>query len=213
LGLTEIMVKDISNFSQEELLEISKEINKSPHNLFKLLNNLLDWARMQQGTVTFHPAEIILSDLILQNIDLVAMRAEQKKIELIVEIPKNYKVYADEAMLNSIIRNFISNAVKFTKPNGKIKVSAKKTESNTMEISVTDSGIGIPELLAKNLFKIDEKVKRKGTDGEESTGLGLLLCKEFVGKNGGTIWVESEEENIETGKLGRTTFTFTLPCV
>jgi|GEM_PF-1687784 len=113
-------------------------------------------------------------------------------------------VHADEAMLNTILRNLLSNAVKFTRQGGKVIVRAAETENNMMEISVTDSGIGMSEDLSQKLFKVDEKVGRKGTDGESSTGLGLLLCKEFVEKHGGRIRVES-------GKGKGSTFYFTIP--
>ncbi|MEI7811669.1 MAG: PAS domain S-box protein [Ignavibacteria bacterium] len=205
MGLTELMAEDINNFSQDELSEVAREMHMNAQNIFTLLNNLLEWARMQQGAINFEPVEIDLSEIVSQNLDLSIKRGEQKGIEIINQIDKNQIVKADEAMLNSILRNLLSNAVKFTKHGGKVKVSSKETENNMVKISVTDSGIGMPEDISEKLFKIAEKVGRRGTDNEPSTGLGLLLCKEFVEKHGGRIWVESVDG---TG----TTFHFTLPA-
>jgi len=204
MGLTEVMAEDITRFSLTELSNLTKGMNSSANNLYKLLLNLLDWAQMQQGVESFNPIEIVLSEIVSQNIDLIIKRGEQKGIDIIIEIPENQTVYADEAMLNSILRNLLSNAVKFTRQSGKIHLLSKETENKMIEFSVTDNGIGMTDDFCKKLFKIEEKVGRKGTDGEKSTGLGLLLCKEFVEKHGGKIWVESREN------LG-STFYFTLP--
>ncbi|MEI7811147.1 MAG: PAS domain S-box protein [Ignavibacteria bacterium] len=204
LGIAESMSVDINSFSKDELSEASQMMYDTSKNLFTMLNNLLEWARMQQGMISFNPTEIFLSDIVFQNIELIINRGEQKGIEIIHETDRNQTVYADEAMLNSVMRNLLSNAVKFTKHGGKIIVRVAEAENNMMEISVTDSGIGIPEYLSEKLFKTDEKTGRQGTDGEPSTGLGLLLCKEFVEKHGGRIWMTSVE------KKG-TTFYFTIP--
>ncbi|MCX6151901.1 MAG: PAS domain S-box protein [Ignavibacteriales bacterium] len=204
IGITQLMADDITRFSLTELSNLTKGMNNSANNLYKLLLNLLEWARMQQDAVSFNPVEIVLSEIVTQNIDLIIKRGEQKGIDIISEIPLNQKVYADEAMLNTILRNLLSNAVKFTKQGGKIVVRSNQTENNTVEISVTDSGIGMSLDLCNKLFKMEEKVGRIGTEGEESTGLGLLLCKEFVEKHNGSIHVESKEN--EGSK-----FTFSLP--
>ena len=102
------------------------------------------------------------------------------------------KVYADEKMLNTVVRNLLSNAVKFTRTNGKVIISAKQIDGS-VEVCVTDTGVGMSEEDVNKLFKLDQKVRKQGTEGEPSTGLGLLLCKEFVEKHGGKIWVESKE--------------------
>ncbi|MFH0736340.1 MAG: HAMP domain-containing sensor histidine kinase [bacterium] len=203
MGMTEIMAEDISTFSQQELASISKEINNSANNLFKLLQNLLEWARMQQGAVSFIPKEINLSSMIVQNIEIISNRAKQKGINIYNELQNMQVIYADEKMLDSVIRNLLSNSVKFTKRGGKIIVNAQEIENDFVEISISDDGIGMSVELSNRLFRIEEKVGRAGTEGEPSTGLGLLLCKEFVEKNGGKIWVKSEE-----GK--GSTFYFTL---
>jgi len=205
IGLTGVMAGDISAFAKDELSQIGREMHITSKNLFTLLNNLLEWARMQQGAISFEPVEIVLSDIVSQNIDLIIKRGEQKGIEIINEINPVQIVFADEPMLNSILRNLLTNAVKFTMQGGKVNVSSKEIGHELVEISVTDSGIGMSEDLSEKLFKPDEKVGRKGTDGEPSTGLGLLLCKEFVEKHGGKIWVTSEK-----GK--ETIFSFTIPA-
>jgi PAS domain S-box-containing protein len=204
IGLTEIIVQDINTFSQAELLKLLHEMHRNAKNLFKLLANLLEWARMQQGTISFNPEELLLSAEVSNNIDLLVKRGEQKGIEIISQVLYNQTVYADKPMLNTVLRNLLSNAVKYTMQSGKIIVAAKGGPNDMVEISVTDSGIGMSAELCSKLFKIEEKVGRKGTDEEESTGLGLLLCKDFVEINGGRIWVESVE-----GK--GSSFYFTLP--
>ncbi|MEI7811511.1 MAG: PAS domain S-box protein [Ignavibacteria bacterium] len=206
LVITKSMAENINSFSQTELSNVAREMYITSKNVFTLLNNLLEWARMQQGMISFNPKEILLSDIVSENINLIIKRGEQKEIEIINEAARNQTVNADEAMLNTILRNLLSNAVKFTKQGGKVSINSKVTENNMVEISVTDSGIGMPEALAQKLFKVAEKVGRKGTNGESSTGLGLLLCKEFTEKHGGKIWVKSEN-----GK--GSTFYFTLPAV
>lgn len=205
LGLTEIMAEDVNSLSKDELSTMSKELNKNAKNLFNLLKNLLEWAQMQRGTTSFNPIVISLSAVISRNIELIAKWAEQKGVEILNEVTEFQTVYADEAMLDSIIRNLLVNAVKFTEHGGKVIIGSKESTNGTLEVFVKDTGIGMSKALSEMLFKIEEKVGRKGTDGEESTGLGLLLCKEFVEKNEGKIWVESEE--------GRgSVFYFTIPA-
>ena len=204
IGLTELIADDFSNFSSKEIKDLLTQLNGSAINLYKLLINLLDWTRMQQGSVSLQPAEIVLAESIYQNIDSIINRCKQKDIDIEIEVNRWIKVYADPEMLNSILRNLLTNAVKFTEHGGKIIVRAKETDNKTIKISIKDSGIGMSKELCNKLFKIEEQVGRKGTDGEESTGLGLLLCKEFVEKHGGSIWVESKEG------FG-STFFFSLP--
>ena len=204
LGISEIMATKEENLSKDELIEYSKEMNRSVSNIFKLIENLLEWAQMQRGTISFSPGELNLFDIVSQNIEIINQRAEQKGITIVNEVKESEKVFADDKMVDTILRNLLTNAVKFTRREGKVNIRAKKTNSNMVEISVSDTGVGISEKDVKKLFKMEEKVGSTGTEGELSTGLGLLLCKEFVDKNGGRIWAESEE-----GK--GSTFYFTLP--
>jgi PAS domain S-box-containing protein len=204
VGLTELMVEDINNFSQTDLSDLIKEMNNYSKNLLNLLRNLLDWVYLQQNKISYNPVKIDLFEILSQNVDIISKRIEQKRIEILYGIKQNQTVFADEAMLNSIIRNLLSNALKFSNPDGKVTINAIEKENNEVEISFRDDGIGMPESLSDKLFKNEEIVGRLGLDGEENTGLGLILCKEFVEKHGGKIWVESRE-NIGS------TFFFTLP--
>jgi PAS domain S-box-containing protein len=203
LGLTGLMATEIHKMSSEEITESSKSLNNLVGNLYSLLENLLQWAQMQRGEISFIPRKFNLSGIALHNIRLILERAMQKGIIIINEISLTELVFADEQMINAIFRNLLSNAVKFTRRDGKVIVRAKKVNNGMVEISISDTGVGISESNIKKLFKIEEKVSSIGTEGELSTGLGLFICKEFVEKHGGQIWVESRK-NVGS------TFFFTL---
>jgi PAS domain S-box-containing protein len=199
LGLTGMMAENISDFSIDELASLSKEMNSKANNLFKLLKNLLEWARMQRGLMVFNPVEIDFSKLLSEIIHSLSINTHQKEISLVNNINTKILLTADENMLNSIFQNLVNNAVKFTKRGGKIVISSSFNNlNNSIVISIKDSGIGMTNELLNKLFKIEEKVGHEGTEGEESTGLGLLLCKEFVQKHNGKIWAESEPEKGST---------------
>ena len=204
LGLTQIMAEDLTNLSMNELQNIANSMNNSAINLFRLLENLLQWSRMQQGLITYNPEMIELSKLVDESIEMILEIINKKNILLTIDIPSNLKLNADSNMLQTVIRNLVSNAVKFTTRGGKINISAKFLSSDTVEVAINDTGIGMNKEFLENIFRLDTDTNRKGTEGEPSTGLGLLLCKEFVEKNGGKIWAESEE-----GK--GSCFRFTLP--
>jgi PAS domain S-box-containing protein len=206
LGLTQNIVQNASNISALELTQLGSTMHKAADNLFNLLNNLLEWAQMQKGTMSFQPKELTLSDLIAENVKLIKERSVQKGIAIINEASGPVYACADEKMINSILLNLLSNAIKFTHRDGTVTISAKKTKDQMIEIAICDTGIGMQKKLTERLFRVGEKTGTKGTDGELSTGLGLLLCKEFVEKHGGQIWVESQE-NIGS------TFYFTLPFI
>jgi len=205
LGLTQLMAEQSQYLSIQQVQEFSKTMMYSANNLFKLLENLLQWARMQRGLIEFNPNELAIIYFIEENIYLLEERAKLKEIQFKKNIPDNISVYADMNMLNTILRNLLSNAIKFTPRGGKITIGIETQGSEGhCIIYIKDNGIGMNKDLLKNLFKVEEIVSRPGTDGETSTGLGLILCKEFVDKHGGNIWVDSEEG------LG-STFYFTLP--
>ena len=206
LNLTELMADGKVNYSQAEIVENSKALNKAARTLYKLLDNLLEWSQLQRGAIKFTPKISFLSKMIEGCIDTINQRAVQKNITIVNEVPVSLKVFVDDKMINTVLRNLLSNAVKFTRQNGKVMVRSAHSDNGTIEISVIDNGVGIPAKDVKRLFNIEEKFRRKGTDGEDSTGLGLLLCKEFVDKHGGKIWVESKENE-------GSTFSFTLPIV
>ncbi len=193
IGLTQIMAEQINILSKSDLSEMSGELHKSANSLYKLLQNLLEWSQVQKGTIPFEPHSLPLSELVSQSRESLEQRAAQKGITIETRIPGSVMVYADEKMLNTVLRNLMSNAVKFTKKDGRVVISAKPIDGGMIEVSVTDTGIGMSEANVAKLFRLDHKVGRAGTEGEPSTGLGLLLCREFVEKHGGRIWVDSRE--------------------
>jgi signal transduction histidine kinase len=186
------MLSNIENFEKDELKMISKEIREIVDNLYKLLENLLEWARLQIGKTHHEPEIIDFSDIINDVIKILAKKAEQKQLQIISEVIDCY-VFADKNMLYSILQNLIFNAIKFSLPQGIIKIK-NKIENAQVEIIVSDNGIGMDREKLENLFKLEKMHSQKGTDDEKGTGLGLILCKEFVEKNNGEIWVESEAE-------------------
>ncbi len=206
LGLTQIMAEDLPGLTMEEIKDISLSMKNSATNLFSLLENLLEWARMRQGLIPFDPKLIKLLPLVDDSVKTIHESAKCKNIEIVYNIPESVDVFADKNTLQTVIRNLVSNAVKFTPQGGKINIVCKVTPEKEVEISIKDSGIGMSCTMIENLFRLDVKTNRLGTDGEPSTGLGLMLCKEFVEKHGGKIRVESEVGN-------GSTFYFTIPYI
>lgn len=169
----------------------------------ELVENLLDWARTQSGGIECKPHSIDIISLVEENIDLSKESAQKKGISLTADINAGTTVYADRNMMRTVIRNLMSNAVKFTYPGGRVKVSAEQ-KNDTVEIRVCDTGMGIKKEDIPGLFRIDVRKTARGTAQERGTGLGLILCKEFVEANNGTISVSA--------KPGKgSTFTVTLP--
>jgi len=205
LGLTQLLAEDLPNLTMTEIQEITGSISKSASNLYRLLENLLQWSQIQQGTIPFNQETISLNEVVNECIEMLQPAAKFKDIEVATDIPFDLNAFADSNMLQTVIRNLLSNAVKFSHKGGKVGLSAKENRYKKIEIIMKDTGIGMSPEIVDNLFRIDVKTNRPGTDGEPSTGLGLLLCKEFIEKNGGEIFVESEE-----GK--GSVFNFTLPC-
>ncbi|HEX7583085.1 MAG TPA: PAS domain-containing sensor histidine kinase, partial [Prolixibacteraceae bacterium] len=204
LGLTQIMAEELPSLTMAQVQELAISLEHSASNLYSLLENLLQWARMQQGLISFNPEEIQLHKIAAESIASMMEPAKNKGIDLVYDISTDIKVVADSNMLQTVIRNLISNAVKFTNKGGEISLLAKTNGESKVEISIRDTGIGMNKVLLDKLFRLDEHTSRPGTNGEPSTGLGLLLCKEFIEKLGGKIWVESEE-----GK--GSDFKFTIP--
>ena len=203
LGFSEFLDEDIDDLSPEEIKLFASKIHEASSDVFNLLENLLQWSRIQTGRLKYEPARFNLAQVVGQNINLLFHNAENKKIEIINEVPANIAVYADETMVNSILQNLISNAIKFTKPEGKITLYSEQYD-HFYKLSVKDTGIGIKHEDMDKLFRIDCHHTTAGTNDEKGTGLGLILCKELITKNKGSIWVESSEDY-------GTTFSFTLP--
>jgi signal transduction histidine kinase len=203
LGITEYMAQYYKDMSEDEIKKSVSNIYTSSQKLYNLILNLLEWSRIQSGRLEVEKSIINLADLGLEIINLYQEATNYKQIELINNITEDILIYADKYMIDTIMRNFVSNGIKFTHPGGKITIDAVINGDNA-EVSVTDNGIGISRENQINLFRIDEQYTREGTAKEKGTGLGLILCKEFIEKNGGVLWLESEE-----GKGSR--FSFTVP--
>ncbi|MEI6883460.1 MAG: PAS domain S-box protein [Bacteroidota bacterium] len=204
LNYTQMLEQELPTMTHEQIQKFVHLMGISANNLFRLLENLLEWSRLQRDLTKIHPKSFQLMPNVKSSMDSVRDAAYKKDIDLSYDIPEDMEVFADEYMLDSILRNLTTNAVKFTTKGGKVAISAKSIPDGWVDVSVKDTGIGISKKMIDNLFKMDVNTSRKGTDGEPSTGLGLILCKDFVEKHGGKLWVESEE-----GK--GSTFYFTLP--
>jgi ligand-binding sensor domain-containing protein/signal transduction histidine kinase len=206
MGLSEMMADESVPIEPDERMEMTKALNQSARNIYNLLENLLKWSQMQHGRTAFKPQVLDLSEAVSECLKLFVESSHKKSIQLVDEISDGCEVFADTNMLQTIIRNMVSNAIKFTARGGRVSISAKFSANNTAIISVKDEGIGMSSEMIANLFRINVNNGRSGTEGERSTGLGLLLCKEFAEKHGGKIWVESE-----VGK--GTIFYFTMPAL
>ncbi|MEI6435666.1 MAG: PAS domain S-box protein [Bacteroidota bacterium] len=204
LGLFRLMEEELPSMRLDEIQKITQTMGKSAKNLYRLIENLLDWSRMERGMFKFNPVRFILMPKVLEMLSTTIQSAAIKGIEISYDIPAYLKIIADGNMVAGALRNLTSNAVKFTPKGGKVLIAAKVLPGNQVEISIKDSGIGMNQEILSNLFRLDVQTNRKGTEGEPSAGLGLIICKEFVEKNGGRLWVESEE-----GK--GSTFYFTVP--
>lgn len=204
IGFSEILIDDFEELDNAGKMNFLNRIKGLSEKTYSLLQNLLDWARMQTGQIQYNTEFFDIGFITEDTIEMQKHHAESKKIILQSDIPEDIYVYADKNMISTTIRNLISNALKFTAEGGEVKVSMELMKK-TVTVNVTDTGIGMkPEKLDK-LFKISEKVKTYGTAKEEGTGLGLILCKEFVEKNKGKLTVTSEQ-----GK--GSCFTFTVPA-
>ena len=202
LGLSEILKDEAKYLDIATIEQYSGIIHSTSKNTFRLLENLLDWARIQQSQISFHPAPVILKKTVNDIVEMMVEKANSKMIAVINFVPSKLIVTADENMLKTVLRNLISNALKFTPVNGKIEIRAVLV-GNTVEVSIEDTGTGMTKEDIGKIFKIGSSFSKRGTENEKGTGLGLMLCKEFVEKHGGKIWIESE-----VGK--GSTFTFTI---
>jgi two-component system, sensor histidine kinase and response regulator len=203
VAATQIITEDIQRMTIEEIREITNNMKSSATNIYSLLENLLEWSKLRRGGTDFIPVKFNLKKKINECIGVMAESARKKGIEILIYVPDDLVILADSHMFETVIRNLVTNAIKFTPKGGKVTVTAGNNSDNEMEIKISDSGIGMSPELRDRLFKLNEKTNRPGTEGELSTGLGLLLCKDFIEKHNGKIWVESE-----VGK--GSTFSFTL---
>lgn len=203
LGLSDVLTENIHQLHVDEIKKLANQIKTTALSTYNLLEDLLMWARTQQGKVPFNPQLISFRDIFMNVLEPLNPLADAKTLTINYSAPDGGKIFADIDMIKTVLRNLVSNAIKFTNIGGAININAEENPEN-ITISVSDNGIGIaPDDLTK-LFNISEVLSTKGTANEKGTGLGLLLCKEFVEKHGGKIWVESE-----VGK--GSDFIFTLP--
>ncbi len=200
-----ILKSDFEHLPIEDVSEIINTLKKNADTTYELLENLLSWSRIQTGHFPFSPEKFLLNGLISFNIGLFESQAKKKDIDIKYEDLDVYQAYADQNMISTVFRNLISNAIKFTPTNGEIKILINKG-LHELKISISDSGTGMSEEKISTLFKIETAESEIGTSGESGTGLGLILCKEFIDKNNGTLEVRSE--------LGKgSIFTFTVPTI
>ncbi len=202
-SMSELLVQNFSSSSEKEKLFMVRKNYESVKLIYELLENLLTWTQSQRGKIEFTPVEFNISKIIEINSNLHRIQAEKKGVKLISQIADEILAFGDREMINTVVRNLINNAIKFT-PGGKnIEIGVNKND-HFVEVFVKDEGIGISRENVEKLFRIDKKVKSIGTNGEKGTGLGLILCKEFIEKNSGKIKVESE---VDKGSI----FSFTIP--
>lgn len=191
IGFSDLLKDEVESYSNENLKEFVNNIHDVTTNTYFFLEELLEWARTQQDLVAFNPENIHVIQIVNDCISLLLSASKTKNIEIDCKISQDLYVFADKNMLKTILRNLISNAIKFTSKCGQIRITANIKEPY-IEIIVSDTGIGMGTNTLESLFKIDKTKSIKGTEGERGTGFGLLLCKEFVEKHGGTICVKSE---------------------
>ena len=189
-GLTDFLIGSWDEIDEATKLELITDLQHSSKVTYNLLQNLLEWSRSQTGNIKIEAIEFDAAEVIAENVDILEGQADNKQIKVENGVQEKTVCYADVNMISTVFRNIISNALKFTHKKGKIEIGVAKTPSHN-EFFVKDNGIGMNEDTLSKLFKITEKVKRNGTANEEGTGLGLILCKEFIEKNKGSIRVES----------------------
>lgn len=203
IGFSDVLKERIEEKDYQEVGRYAGIINESSKRILDLLTNLLEWSRSQTGKMEFTPEYLDLTRLIGEVASLLEDSARQKSITIINSISRKYIVNADGSMISTVVRNLISNAIKFTKQGGTVTITAEKTPVDII-VTIRDTGVGINQASLGKLFRIDESYSTSGTAKEKGTGLGLILCKEFIDKHGGKIWAESEAGN-------GSAFSFSLP--
>ncbi|MBM2816809.1 MAG: histidine kinase [Ignavibacteria bacterium] len=192
--LSEHLFRHFTELTEDEQVDMLSAMYSSTKQLYNLLENLLEWSRIQMGIIQVMPLVFKIHEAVAANITMLQPSALSKNISITSLIPVDSTVYCDSHIFNSIIRNLLTNSIKFTHHGGKVIISSSEVD-NMNEICVEDNGVGIPMGAINKLFRLDEKYSTLGTDDEKGTGLGLILCKEFVEKSGGSIRVESEENS------------------
>ncbi len=204
IGMPEAIMRGSGILSKDEILELVGDMQCTSENMYALLENLLEWSRAHCDKITFQPEKIDLELLVAICIDCLSQNLKQKEIEVVTQVEPDTFIIVDRDMIETVVRNLLMNAIKFSMNKSKITILSTQ-KGNYLEITVSDTGVGISDEDCQKLFLIGEKIQSKGTAGEAGTGLGLILCKEFVEKNGGKIWIKSE---LDKG----TAFTFSVPA-
>ena len=202
-SFSQLLINHTASLTEEEIRTIAKDLDKSLKNLYELLENLLGWARSQTGRLEFNPENFKIGEVIKENIRLLSKAALNKKIKIEMLLDDNVMVHADINSVKTVIRNLLSNAIKFTGEEGVISIFVDEWKDK-VEIGIHDTGVGMSEDVMKKIFDISAKHSTLGTNKEKGTGLGLILCKEFIERNNGSLSVESQPD------VG-STFKFTLP--
>ena len=203
IGFSSLLLSNYDLYDKERVIKFIQRIHNSGESIFKLLENLLQWSRIQTNRMEFTPETINLKQLVDATLSVVTNNAEAKQINLTNLILEDIMIVVDSNMISTVIRNLVSNAIKFTHENGQITISSKLLNDH-VEVTISDTGVGMPDDDLKKLFRIDTQFTVPGTANEKGSGLGLILCKEFIEKNNGIIWAESS--------LGKgSDFKFTLP--
>lgn len=205
IGYSLLLEKAIKNSNSEQIKTYSEIIKQSSQGGFILLNNLLEWSRSQTGAISYLPEDVDIVDIIEPVITLLKASADNKNIDLTYPDKQSVLVSCDVNMITTVIRNLITNAIKFTPDGGSVYV-INNIEDDYLQISIKDTGVGIPKEVIPKLFKIEENYSTKGTEGEKGTGLGIILCDEFITWHNSTLIIESE-----VGK--GSSFSFKLPLV
>lgn len=206
LGFTRLLAENFETLSPDQIQKMALSMRNSATNLFGLLENLLEWSRLHRGMLPFLPGTYQLFPVVTEALQFVLEAASKKDIVIGIEIPEECMFFADKNMIISVLRNLAFNAVKFTPRGGKINISLTSSNEKYIELSIKDRGVGMSKKSLEALFRITEQNHKPGTEGEPSTGLGLIICRDFINKNGGQIWVESEEG------IG-STFHVTIPAI
>jgi two-component system, sensor histidine kinase and response regulator len=210
IGFSRILKEQVHKKEYEGVSRYAEIIHQSSNAAMSLLMNLMEWSQSQTGRMEYNPEYFDMIELIHEVERLFIDVAKQKNIEIVNEMPQHVSAYADQAMIGTVMRNLVSNAIKFTEPGGKIVVTVIG-KAGELLISVSDTGVGIPQDKLGILFRIDKSYSTSGTQNEKGTGLGLILCKEFIDRNGGEIWVESKLADKHQEKQGGSVFYFTIP--
>jgi signal transduction histidine kinase len=187
---TDLLTDHLESMSKEEIMTMSADLGQSVKNVSNLLENLLEWSRSQTGTIDFTPEKFDLTMVLEENRVLFNEIAGAKRLRIVNNATQPLMVNVHKNSISTVVRNLLSNALKFTAENGEITLEWRKNEDHVI-VSVADTGVGISPDRIDLLFRVDTRYSTPGTQHEKGTGLGLVLCKEFIEKNGGKIWIAS----------------------